>query len=252
MSDPDLHGHHALITGAGSGIGRASAEALARAGADVTLVGRSEAALAETARLLRHRGRRVTVAPADVRDAESVRRAFAHGDASATIDLLVTSAGRNHPGPLTEAPVETLDAMLQTNVLGTLLACQAFGQRLLPTSIPGAVVCVSSQMGAVGYPGRATYCATKHAVNGLTKALALEWARHPIRVNAVAPTFVETPLTEPMLADPHFHAEVVSRIPLGRLGTVEEVTDAILYLLSDQASLITGHVLAVDGGWTVM
>jgi 2-deoxy-D-gluconate 3-dehydrogenase len=109
---------------------------------------------------------------------------------------------------------------------------------------------LSSQMGAVGYPGRAAYCASKHAVNGLTKALAVEWAPAGITVNAVAPTFVETPLTAPMLADDAFREDVLRRIPLGRVGTVEEIADAVVFLASDSASLITGEILAVDGGWT--
>jgi NAD(P)-dependent dehydrogenase (short-subunit alcohol dehydrogenase family) len=123
-------------------------------------------------------------------------------------------------------------------------------RHLLERGAPGRIVTVSSQMGAVGYPGRAAYCATKHAVNGLTKALAVEWAPHGIAVNAVAPTFVRTPMTEPMLADPEFAAEVRRRLPTGEVATVEEVAAAIVYLVSDAARSVTGHVLAVDGGWT--
>jgi len=149
-----------------------------------------------------------------------------------------------------EVPVEDMAAILEVNVLGTLLACRSFAKRVIPGGQPAAVVTLSSQLGAVGYPGRAPYCASKHAVNGLTKALALEWAPHRIRVNAVAPTFVRTPMTEPVLRDEQFLQAVLSRIPAGRLGEVDEVVAAICFLLSDDASLVTGHILAVDGGWT--
>jgi NAD(P)-dependent dehydrogenase (short-subunit alcohol dehydrogenase family) len=242
------------VTGAGGGIGRAVALALGEAGADVTLFGRREAALRETAELAGARGGggRVRVVAGDVAHAEAVERAVRDGTVGSPIDLLVTCAGVNYPGPLVDAPDEKLSEMLTTNVLGTLVACRAVARRLLGVGRPGAIVCISSQMGSVGYPGRAPYCASKHAVNGLVKALALEWAAHPIRVNAVAPTFVETPLTASMLADAAFRRDVLARIPLGRVGTVEEVAGAVLYLLSDEASLITGHVLAVDGGWTAI
>jgi NAD(P)-dependent dehydrogenase (short-subunit alcohol dehydrogenase family) len=190
---------------------------------------------------------------ADVRDEAALENAVATAWEPGPLDLLVTSAGINSPGSLSDTPAEAIREMVDINITGTLLACRAFGRRLVPSrGRPGSVVCVSSQMGAVGLPGLVTYCASKHAVNGLTKALALEWAPHDIRVNAVAPTFVNTPLTASRLSNPAFYSEVVSRIPQGRLGTVDEVVSAILYLLSDEASLITGHVLAVDGGWTAI
>jgi NAD(P)-dependent dehydrogenase (short-subunit alcohol dehydrogenase family) len=142
------------------------------------------------------------------------------------------------------------DLLMDVNVRGTFLTCRAVGRRLLARRAGGRIVTVSSQMGSVGYPGRAAYCATKHAVNGLTKALAVEWALHGIGVNAVAPTFVRTPMTEPMLADPQFAADVRRRLPTGEVATVDEVAAAILYLVSDAARSVTGHVLAIDGGWT--
>jgi NAD(P)-dependent dehydrogenase (short-subunit alcohol dehydrogenase family) len=237
---------HTLITGAGRGIGRATALALAAPGATLTLVARSEDELASAAAAVGERGARARVAPADVRDAAALERICAAARADAPLDALVNAAGLNRPGPLTEIAETDLDAMLDVNLRGTLLACRAFGRA---ARAGAAVVNLSSQMGSVGAPDRVVYCSTKHAVNGLTKALALEWAPR-IRVNAVAPTFVRTPLTEPMLRDDAFRAEVLARIPLGRIAEVEDVTGCILFLLSPAAAFVTGHVLLADGGWT--
>jgi NAD(P)-dependent dehydrogenase (short-subunit alcohol dehydrogenase family) len=237
-----LEGRQALVTGAGRGIGRGAAVALARAGATVTLLARSRDELEAIAAEIG--GARVEVA--DVRDEEQVERAVGAADP----DVLVTAAGLNRPGPTADYATADLDLLIDVNLRGTFLACRAVGRRLLSRGARGRIVTVSSQMGAVGYPGRAAYCATKHAVNGLTKALAVEWAPHGIAVNAVAPTFVRTPMTEPMLADPDFAAEVRRRLPTGEVATVEEVAAAIVYLASDAARSVTGHVLAVDGGWT--
>src|SRR5581483_2270511 len=165
-------------------------------------------------------------------------------------DMLVTAAGVNRPGAITDLPLDDLLAVLEINIAGTLIVCREFGRRLIRAATPGAVVTVSSQMGVVGYPGRSAYCASKHAINGLTKALALEWAQHQIRVNAIAPTFIHTSLTAPMFEDPAFREEVLSHIPLQRIGETEDIVGAVRFLLSDEASLITGHVLAIDGGWT--
>jgi NAD(P)-dependent dehydrogenase (short-subunit alcohol dehydrogenase family) len=137
------------------------------------------------------------------------------------------------------------------NVRATFLACRAVGDSLLRRGVPGSIVTLSSQMGSVGYPGRAAYCATKHAVEGLTRALAVEWARSGVRVNAVAPTFVETPLTAGFLEDPAFREEILERrLPTGRLASVEDVAHAVRYLACDASGSVTGHTLKVDGGWT--
>jgi NAD(P)-dependent dehydrogenase (short-subunit alcohol dehydrogenase family) len=239
-------GHSAVVTGAGRGIGRDIAFRLADAGARVTAVARSEADLESLATSVAGGPGSVVPVAADVRDAGRIDQIMHGADA----DLLVTAAGTNRPGPLTEVPLEDAIAVLEINVAGTLVTCRAFGAAALAAGRSGSVVTISSQMGAVGYPGRVPYCASKHAVNGLTKALALEWAPHGIRVNAVAPTFVLTPMTAPMLADPEFADAVVRRIPLGRIAEVGDVTAAVCFLLSDDASMVTGHILAVDGGWT--
>jgi NAD(P)-dependent dehydrogenase (short-subunit alcohol dehydrogenase family) len=242
-----LEGRHALVTGAGRGLGRGAALALADAGAAGTLVARSRDELEAVADEIGTDGGRARVEVADVCDEEQIERAVA---AAEPVDILVTAAGLNRPGPSADYATADWDLLMDVNVRGTFLACRAVGRRLLERRAGGRIVTVSSQMGVVGYPGRAAYCATKHAVNGLTKALAVEWAPHGIGVNAVAPTFVRTPMTAPMLADLDFAADVRRRLPTGEVATVEEVAAAIVYLASDSARSVTGHVLAVDGGWT--
>ena len=250
MSDGErLDGQHALVTGAGRGIGRACALALAERGASVTLMARSADELERVAEEARALGGEAAVHAGDVRDPDAVeaalRAAREHGDLS----ICVTSAGLNRTGATHEYGVDDWDLVVDTNLRGTFLACRAVGAALLERGRGGRIVNVSSQMGSVGYPGRAAYCASKHAVNGLTKALAVEWAPHRITVNAVAPTFIDTPLTAPMFEDEAFREEVLRRIPMGRIGEVGEVSAAVCFLASPAASLITGQVLLVDGGW---
>jgi NAD(P)-dependent dehydrogenase (short-subunit alcohol dehydrogenase family) len=240
-----LDGQHALVTGAGRGLGRACALALVEMGATVTLVARSRDELEQVAG---EADGRAEIHVADVTEpgevAAAVGAAREHGDLS----IVVNSAGTNRPGPTLEQPVDDFDVVMDVNVRGTYLVCRAAGAVLVGRG-GGRVINVSSQMGSVGYPGRAAYCASKHAVNGLTKALAVEWAPHAVTVNAVAPTFIETPLTKPMFEDPEFKAEVLRRIPLGRIGRVEEVSAAVAFLASPAASLVTGQILLIDGGW---
>lgn len=245
-----LDGRHALVTGAGRGLGRGAALALAELGAAVTLTARSQSELEQVAEEIRAAGGTASARAADVAVEAEVEAAVAAADAEQPLSILVTAAGLNRTGPSSEYPLADFERLMEVNLRGTFLAARAVGARMLARGDGGRIVTLSSQMGSVGYPGRAAYCASKHAVNGLTKALAVEWAPHRITVNAVAPTFVRTPLTEPMFADPEFAAEVARRLPGGEIASVEDVAAAIAYLASDRAAAVTGHVLAVDGGWT--
>ena len=251
MSDDreSLHGLHVLVTGAGRGIGRASALELARRGATVALSSRSSAELDSVRDEVRELGGRASALPADATDAEAVRAMVEQSEADGPLWGCVHAAGVNRTGPTVGYAAEDFDLLLAANVRSTFLVFQAVGERMVERG-GGRLVAISSQMGAVGYPGRAAYCASKHAVNGLVKALAVEWAPSDVTVNAVAPTFVETALTRAALADAAFRADVERRLPAGRIGTVDELTGAIAFMLTPGASLITGAILPIDGGWT--
>jgi NAD(P)-dependent dehydrogenase (short-subunit alcohol dehydrogenase family) len=240
-------GRVAVVTGAGRGIGRGCALALAESGADVVAIARTGGEVEAVAREVERLGRTGLARVCDVTDARGLDRVMRSLE---RVDVLVNAAGANIPEPFLQASERSLDALLDVNVKGTFLAAQAATRRMVADGRGGAIVNVSSQMGHVGAAGRTVYCATKHAVEGLTKALAVELAPHRIRVNAVAPTFVETPMTAPFLADEAFRAEVVGRIPLGRIGSVSDVTGAVVFLASPAAGLVTGTSLVVDGGWT--
>ena len=191
-------------------------------------------------------GRAARPVALDVTDSKSIRHLVWE---LPELDVLVVSAGANIPEPLLEVTDEHLDALVGLNVRATFVTMQAAARRMVERG-RGSIVLLSSQMGHVGAAGRTVYCTTKHAIEGMTKAAAVELAPNGVRVNAVAPTFVETPMTAPFLADDRLRAEVLERIPLGRLGRVEDVAAGVVFLASDAAALVTGTSLLVDGGWT--
>jgi NAD(P)-dependent dehydrogenase (short-subunit alcohol dehydrogenase family) len=236
-----LEGHKAYVTGGSKGLGRAIAEALADAGAQVTAIARDPAGLAELTAI------RPDIATWAV---DICSPDFPAALEARDIDILVNNAGTNAPMPMVDTPVETLDQVMALNVRATYLASQAAVRSMLRTGSKGNIINITSQMGHVGGPLRSVYCMTKHAIEGLTKAMAIEFAPQGIRVNSVAPTFIETPLTKPMLDDPEFGAFVKRSIPMGILGQPEHVAAAVVYLASPAAAMVTGTSLLVDGGWT--
>ena len=242
-----LDGRRALVTGAGRGIGVAAAAALAQAGAHVTLCARTEAEIEAVAAALRDDGGSAETIVLDVLDFAAVKQQLAFLPAH---DILVNNAGTNRPKPFTEVSIEDYDAVLGLNVKAAFFVAQGFAARLLEAGRPGSIINMSSQMGHVGGPSRTLYCASKWALEGMSRAIALDLAPHGIRVNTVAPTFIETPLTAPYFENTEFRASVLAKIKLGRLGQVEDLMGAILYLASDASALVTGTSMLVDGGWT--
>jgi NAD(P)-dependent dehydrogenase (short-subunit alcohol dehydrogenase family) len=242
-----LDGKRALVTGAGRGIGLAAVSALADAGADVTLAARTSKEIEEAAEAIRSRGQKAAPLTLDVRDIDAVKKAVA---AQEPFDILVNNAGANRPAPFVDVKVEDFDFVVSLNVRAAYFVAQAVARRLIEAKRGGSIINMSSQMGHVGGPTRTVYCATKHAMEGFTKAMAIELAAHKIRVNTLAPTFIETPMTRPFFQNQAFREDTLRRIKLGRLGQLEDLTGAIVFLASDAAALMTGTSLVVDGGWT--
>ena len=243
----DLSDQTALVTGASRGIGRTIAQSLARAGADVVLMGRDQTSLELLAQELIGEGATAEIAVCDVQDLPAVNRAIAQ---ITKLNILVNNAGTNIPEPFAQVSETHFDQIMNLNLRATFFVTQAAVQKIITTGSGGAIINISSQMGHVGAINRTVYCASKHALEGFTKALALELAPVGIRVVSVAPTFIETNMTRPMLADPQFGQSVLSKIPLGQLGQAQDVADAVVFLASSRARFVTGSSLLVDGGWT--
>lgn len=242
-----LDGKRALVTGAGRGIGLSAASALADAGAQVTLAARTTKEIEEAAEAIRARGQEAESLTLDVRDVDAMKATIA---AQPPFDILVNNAGTNKPAPFADVRVEDFDFVFSLNVRAAYFVAQAVARKLIEAKRPGSIINMSSQMGHVGGPTRTVYCATKHAMEGFTKAMAIDLAPHKIRVNTLAPTFIETPMTRPFFQNETFRADTLKRIKLGRLGQLEDLTGAIVFLAGDAAALITGTSLVVDGGWT--
>jgi NAD(P)-dependent dehydrogenase (short-subunit alcohol dehydrogenase family) len=239
-----LDGRRAIVTGAGRGIGLAAAAALGEAGAEVTLVSRTASEIEEAAAKI---GTNATAAVLDVSDIDAVKAFFAERPA---FNILINNAGTNRPKPMWDVNEEDYDAVFDLNVKSAFFVAQACVHKMIAEGVSGSLVHIGSQMGHVGGPNRSLYCGSKWALEGMNKAFALDLASQGIRSNTIAPTFIETPLTKPYFDDPAFKAHVLSKIKLGRIGKVEDLMGAILFLASDASALMTGTSMVIDGGWT--
>ena len=242
-----LDGKRALVSGAGRGIGLAAASALADCGAHVTLLSRTRAEIEEAAAAIRARGQQADTLTLDVMDLPALQAAIAKAE---PFNILVNNAGTNRPKLMMDVTVEDFDAVMDLNVRSAYFVAQAVARRMIEGKKSGSIINISSQMGHVGAAKRTVYCASKHAMEGFTKAMAIELAPHDIRVNTLGPTFIETPLTKPFFENEAFKKEVTTKIKLGRIGQMDELTGAIIYLASDASRLMTGSAMVVDGGWT--
>ncbi len=242
-----LDGKRALVTGAGRGIGAAAAALFAQAGAEVVLCARTASEVEALAGDIRAAGFKAAAFALDVTDIAAMRREV---EARGPFDVLLNNAGTNRIRAITEVTEADYDAVLDLNLKAALFVAQAVAKGLLEAKRPGSIINVSSQMGLTGAGGRSLYSASKFALEGLTKCMAIDLAAHGIRVNTICPTWIETAMTVPLLDDPQTREWVLGKIKLGRLGRMEELSGALLLLASDASTLITGSSLVVDGGWT--
>ncbi len=242
-----LDGRRALVTGAGRGIGLAAAAALSQAGCHVTLLARTATEIEAAVKNIRAEGGAADALVCDVLDHDTVATRLADRP---PFDVLVNNAGVNRPMPMQSVTQADYAAVMDLNVRAAFFVAQAVARGLIEEGRPGSLIHIGSQMGHVGGQERSLYCASKWAVEGMSKAFALDLAPLGIRSNTIAPTFIETSLTKGFLADPVFAETVLRKIKLGRLGTVEDIMGAVVYLASEASSLVTGTSLLVDGGWT--
>lgn len=242
-----LDGRRALVTGASSGIGLGAAAALAEHGAEVLMVARRPAELEAARYAVRAAGGRAEALALDVTDLDTTAREVA---GRGPFDVLVNSAGLARHSPALDTTPDDYDAAMALNLRAAYFLTREVARGLIAAGKPGSLINVSSQMGHVGGPDRAVYCANKHALEGMTKAMALEWAPQGIRVNTLCPTFIRTPLGELTLKDPAKRAWILSKIKLGRVGEVADLMGPVVFLASDASALVTGTHLIVDGGWT--
>lgn len=242
-----LDGKRALVTGASSGIGLGAAAALAGMGAGVTLVARRLAELEAARDAIRAAGGRAEARALDITDLAATAAAVA---ANGPFDVLVNSAGLARHSPALDTTPEDYDTAMNLNLRAAYFLTREVARGLIAAGKPGSLINVSSQMGHVGGPERAVYCANKHALEGMTKAMALEWGGHGIRVNTLCPTFIRTPLGEQTLKNPERRAWILSKIKLGRVGEIEDLMGPVVFLASDASAMVTGTHLIVDGGWT--
>ena len=242
-----LDGFRALVTGASSGIGLGCAVALAEAGADVVLASRNIKALNEAAEAIIMKGFSAETLQLDISDLVSIDTILKD---QKPFDVLVNSAGLGRHTPSLETSAEDFDEVMDVNLKGAYFLTQSIAKALIKAKKPGSLINISSQMGHVGGVDRAVYAASKHAVEGFTKAMAIEWGRHQIRVNTICPTFIRTPLTQSTFDNPERKKWVEEKIKLGRVGEVQDVMGAVVFLASEASSMITGSALMIDGGWT--
>ena len=237
----------ALIAGASSGIGLACAVALADAGAEVVLASRNIEALQKASDAIKLKGNSVEAVQLDIADTDAIELFFKN---QKPFDILVNSAGMGRHSPSLETSTEDFDEVMDVNLRGAYFLTQAVARGLIKAKKPGSLINISSQMGHVGGVDRAVYSASKHAVEGFTKAMAIEWGPHQIRVNTICPTFIRTALTQSTFDNPERKKWIEEKIKLGRAGEVEDIMGAVVFLASEASGMITGSALMIDGGWT--
>jgi NAD(P)-dependent dehydrogenase (short-subunit alcohol dehydrogenase family) len=242
-----LDGRRALVTGAGRGLGLAAAAALAEAGAHVTLCARTASDIEAAAAALAEKSCSADTLAQDVTDIAAFRAAIEHRP---PYDIFINNAGTNRPKPCLDVLPEDFDVVMDLNLRAAYFAAQSIARQMMASGVRGTIVNMSSQMGHVGSGNRSLYCASKWAMEGFSKSMAIDLAPYGIRVNTLSPTFIETPMTKPYFENVAFKESVLSKIKLGRLGTVEDIMGAIVFLASDASSLMTGSSLVIDGGWT--